>query len=168
MVLRLRPLFAGEIERMPLDVSLDCSELTFHGGSPLPRPVRLKGEMVERAGMVFMEAQTSCEFEGLCDRCLSPVRAPMTVPIRHVVVASSDGEETDDVVVAPNDELSLEPLIEEDLYLAFPQKVLCTPDCKGLCPRCGKNLNDGPCGCREETGDPRMAALASLLRPDGE
>ena len=49
-----------------------------------------------------------------------------------------------------------------DLVLELPLRYLCKPDCKGLCCRCGKNLNDGPCGCQKEI-DPRLAALRQLL-----
>ena len=53
-----------------------------------------------------------------------------------------------------------------DLLLALPTKHLCREDCRGLCPRCGKNLNEGLCGCREDKVDPRLAVLAQLM--DGE
>ena len=57
---------------------------------------------------------------------------------------------------------SLTALVSEDAYLAIPYRMLCREDCKGLCPRCGKNLNEGPCGC-SAPGDPRLAVLAQLL-----
>ena len=53
-----------------------------------------------------------------------------------------------------------------DLLLALPTKHLCREDCRGLCPHCGKNLNEGLCGCREDKVDPRLAVLAQLM--DGE
>ena len=50
----------------------------------------------------------------------------------------------------------------EEFSLALPVKPLCRPDCRGLCPECGKNLNEGACGCSRDSGDPRLAALRQL------
>lgn len=58
--------------------------------------------------------------------------------------------------------LNLEALLWEEFSLALPVKPLCRPDCRGLCPVCGKNLNEGPCGCSADEGDPRLAVLRQL------
>ena len=52
--------------------------------------------------------------------------------------------------------------MREELLLFFPTKMLCKPDCKGLCCKCGKNLNDGPCDCQKDV-DPRLESLLQLL-----
>ena len=59
--------------------------------------------------------------------------------------------------------ISLDALVEEDLILDQPSKVLCSEECLGLCPQCGKDLNEGLYDCRRETVDPRLAALQQLL-----
>lgn len=58
--------------------------------------------------------------------------------------------------------LDLEALLWEEFSLALPMKPLCRPDCRGLCPECGKNLNKGDCGCSRDSGDPRLLALRQL------
>ncbi len=58
--------------------------------------------------------------------------------------------------------LDLASLLWEEFSLALPVKPLCRPDCRGLCPVCGKNLNEGACGCSRDSGDPRLAALRQL------
>lgn len=58
--------------------------------------------------------------------------------------------------------LDLASLLWEEFSLALPVKPLCKPDCRGLCPVCGKNLNEGACSCSRESGDPRLAALRQL------
>ena len=57
---------------------------------------------------------------------------------------------------------NLDPLVTEDIFLSLPTKILCSEDCKGLCPKCGVNLNLGKCSCKKEI-DPRLAALKELL-----
>ena len=58
-------------------------------------------------------------------------------------------------------------LLWEQYLLALPVKPLCDENCQGLCPRCGAPLRDGPCGCSEESGDPRLAVLKNLKVPRG-
>ena len=54
-------------------------------------------------------------------------------------------------------------MIWETLITALPAALVCSPDCKGLCPQCGANLNKGPCGCRKDTKDPRFDILRKML-----
>lgn len=73
--------------------------------------------------------------------------------------------EADELIVSLVDgapEINLAGLLWEEFVLALPVRPLCKPDCKGLCPDCGKNLNEGPCSCVREEGDPRLAALRGL------
>jgi len=63
------------------------------------------------------------------------------------------------------DIFDLQPHLEDWLIVSLPDRPLCREDCKGLCSVCGKNLNEGPCACTVETGDPRLEILRSLLVP---
>ena len=71
--------------------------------------------------------------------------------------------EDEDLIVAPEERLDLDGLLTEDILLDMPSKFLCKPDCKGLCPVCGKNRNREECSCQRQEGDPRLAALRQLL-----
>ncbi len=164
MVLDLRPLFSGETDRMAICEELDLSSFTFHGVSPLQKPVRFTGEIINRSGVLFLEAEAAYTYEAPCDRCLTPVSRQAVSPVRHTVVLSRQNGEDGELIIAERQRLCVEPLVEADIFLDMPQKFLCRPDCRGLCPHCGKNLNAGPCGCEKETGDPRLAVLSALLR----
>ena len=166
MVLDLRPLFAGEKDCLPIDGTLDFSSLIFGGTQPFRHPVRVTGQVTATAGLVMLEAVAAYTFEGACDRCAAPVTRPEQVPLRHVLVTSLNGEADDDLVVVSDERLRLDELVQEDLLLALPSKILCRPDCRGLCPQCGCNLNAGLCGCRTQTVDPRLALLQQCLSAD--
>ncbi len=168
MTLQLKPLFAGEIERLPIDAQLDLSSFEFQGTHPLATPVTMKGEITVRADMLWMSVTLAYAFDGACDRCLAPVHYEAEIQAEHILVSSLNGEETDELILVENDELELEPLAETDIYLDLPRKTLCKSDCRGLCQHCGKNLNDGLCGCQEKKVDPRLAVLASLLTEETE
>ena len=83
--------------------------------------------------------------------------------MERILVSSLNNEENDEYLVLDNDQLPLDELAEEELVLNLPSKNLCRKDCRGLCPKCGRNLNEGLCGCRSDTVDPRLEALRQLI-----
>jgi uncharacterized protein len=76
---------------------------------------------------------------------------------------SLDEETREEVRVFTGEEIDLRDAVEEALILALPMKVLCRPDCQGLCPRCGRELEEGPCECPEEEINERWAEFRKLL-----
>ncbi len=91
-----------------------------------------------------------------CRRCLCEVDVAITSDV-HVLFADGDHSDADDPDVYPlaqgrnGPEVDLRPAIREEWVLEIPAFVLCTPDCKGLCPTCGANLNLGACDCARQT-----------------
>jgi uncharacterized protein len=99
-----------------------------------------------------------------CRRCLVDVDVPVTDDV-HLLFAESGGEDLDDpdvyVIEARDYNLDLRPAVREQWLLAVPPLVECRTDCKGLCPKCGADLNEGACDCAP-VRDPRWDALRSL------
>ena len=158
----VRRVFSREVTHMPIEDSLDLSELTFQSACPFPTPVHVKG-MVDGAGSVVLLRMTvEYTYNGQCDCCLTPVHRDGSFTAEHVLVTSTE-EDSDDLVVVDQFMLDLDELVADDIWMELPSKCLCKPDCQGLCPKCGKNLNEGPCGCSGKETDPRLAALAALL-----
>ena len=87
------------------------------------------------------------------------------VRLDSLVAQALEDEENDEIILLDGTELDLDQVVTEAFVLEMDTKNLCSDDCKGLCAKCGADLNLGPCGCRPEV-DPRLAALAQLL--DGE
>lgn len=109
-----------------------------------------------------------------CSRCVEPYRWPVDVAfdLRYVPVGEMStqddrevAEEDLDTSYYRDDAIDLGELMREQFYLTLPMKPLCTEGCKGLCPQCGINLNQGACACAAEWEDPRLAALKALARP---
>lgn len=100
-----------------------------------------------------------------CSRCLAEARAHVTDEA-HLIFAETGDEETDDSDVyrldPRADELDLRPAIREEWLLAAPTYAVCKEDCKGLCPRCGADLNAGPHECAQQKADPRWNTLRKL------
>ncbi|GMV08345.1 MAG: hypothetical protein AMXMBFR55_00790 [Gemmatimonadota bacterium] len=102
-----------------------------------------------------------------CRRCLTAVATPVADEV-HLLFAEPGGEDSDDPDVYPIDArdytLDLRPAVREQWLLAVPALVTCREDCKGLCPKCGADLNLGACSCAP-THDPRWDALRSQDEP---
>lgn len=162
MLLQLKPLFLGETECLPIDCALDLSETEWNGAYPF-KDVTVKGQIKLSADVVTLTATVTYRYVGTCDRCMCDIDRIQQLQIEHILVVSLNHEDNDSFVLIENYQLPLSDLVEEDLILDQPSKVLCSEECLGLCPQCGKDLNEGLCDCRRETVDPRLAALQQLL-----
>ena len=100
---------------------------------------------------------------GECRRCLTPVAMEVTAEASALFTQDQGAQEDpDSYPLAPDaTEIDLAPAIREELLLDVPRFLLCREDCRGLCPRCGQDLNAGPCGCAP-AADSRWRALESL------
>ena len=164
MLLDLKPLFAGSREFLSVEFEMDLSEFEFLGVKPFRSPVAISGKIVSRAGIVESQLYCKVSYVGVCDRCLKETVKDYTVEINRTIVVNLENEENDDIAVVPDMQLNLEDFCYPDIVMSLPTKLLCKETCKGLCPTCGKDLNDGDCGCRVKEIDPRLAALAELLK----
>ncbi len=144
--------------------SLNLSDLMFGTCYPVSEPVLASGTVRNTAGVLVMTGNIETCLHGVCDRCATEFTADVDIPINVVLVTELTNEDSEDEWVFPleADSANLEEIVRTVFVLNMDSKLLCKPDCKGLCCRCGKNLNDGPCECRKEL-DPRFAALQQLL-----
>jgi uncharacterized protein len=155
---KLRP---GEQYRDELEVEL--SPLDYGGQRYLPVPAEVPVEFeITRAntGTVFTLAFTARLF-GPCYRCLGDAVLELPIRAREYQDESSQDEEMRTEYVDGN-MLDLSGWARDAIALALPDKILCKPDCAGLCGTCGKNLNEEPHTHDEVHSDPRWAALEAL------
>ena len=149
---------------LPFSVSVDLSDLCYGVSYPVTEPVVASGTVRNTAGVLMMEGELTTTIHGTCDRCAGEFDRPINFPIQVVLVTELSNEENEDEWVFPleGDSADLDDIVRTVFVLNLDSKLLCKEDCKGLCQRCGKNLNDGPCNCQKEL-DPRFAALKQLL-----
>ncbi|HEY6375778.1 MAG TPA: DUF177 domain-containing protein [Edaphobacter sp.] len=154
-----------------LDYAPDVRQLT-------PMPVKGEADLiVEHRGPrshvndIRLRAGYRADFEILCARCVEPVPTPLKgdfdLIFRPEGADAVSGEHAiteDETEIGYYQEsgLLLEDVVREQVLLSLPSRTLCKPDCKGLCPRCGQNLNLAKCSCDEAPADPRWNALAGL------
>lgn len=98
-----------------------------------------------------------------CHRCLKNVNINLKNTVERILVTSYEAEENEEFILIKDGVLDFMPVLEEDITLNLPLQILCNEDCAGLCPQCGKDLNNGMCECDETKIDPRLEALKNLF-----
>ena len=149
---------------VPFSTSVDLSDLQYGESYPVSEPVLADGMVRNTAGVLVMTGNVRTTLHGVCDRCAQEYEEDISFPLDVVLVTELANEENEDEWVFPleGDSADLEDIVRTVFVLNMDPKLLCKSDCKGMCCRCGKNLNDGPCSCQKEL-DPRFAALRQLL-----
>ncbi len=149
---------------VPFSASVDLRDLRYGVTNPVSEPVLASGTVRNTAGVLVMTGEITTCIHGICDRCASAFDREIHFPINVVLVTEMANEENEDEWVFPleGDSADLDDIVRTVFVLNLDSKLLCKEDCKGLCHRCGKNLNEGPCNCQKEL-DPRFAALKQLL-----
>lgn len=162
MLLDLKKIFLGENEKLEISFEFLLKDETQTRS--FPKPVKADVLIRNRAGLVTLDADVEVQVVFDCDRCTMNTSKVLTYHFEHILVIELSEESSDEYIEASDYNLEVEELIRDDIFLELPQKLLCKQDCKGLCQRCGKNLNDGECGCDKNEPDPRLAALKALLQ----
>ncbi len=150
-----------------VDEELSNDDPVWLAGDPKPvGAVHVTGRLsAAGAGRFYWHGRIKGDVVLACSRCLTEARAHVEDEA-HLIFAESGAEETDDPDVYEldprADELDLRPAIREEWLLAAPNYAVCREDCKGLCPRCGVDLNAGPHDCSQRDADPRWDALNKL------
>ncbi len=171
MILDVGPLLRGEKNRITFDYNLPpipMDRVKFQGDA------HIVGEITDSAGYMQLTAQAHLAYETECDRCLDTVTGEFVLDFERVVADEGTltdeqiEDNVDEYVIVENGTLDIDEQLSEALLLDFPRKILCAEDCPGLCPKCGKSLKHGDCGCQKKEIDPRLAVLATLLEKKDE
>jgi uncharacterized protein len=162
--------FAEGAESFPSLLELSRSgECVFLMPLTIDLRIRRIGQMVEAVGRFETRVRLSCS------RCLADYETPLAAdfnlsfsreqpetaePSRHAEVEL--GAEEIGLILFHGEEIDLHDAVQEEVLMAVPMKTLCRPECKGLCPQCGADLNQGDCGCGRKIINPKFAVLKDL------
>jgi uncharacterized protein len=139
----------------------------------LAEPVRAVGRVRKGIAQVDVEGRISGEIEAECTRCLRDVRLKIDAALKAAFVTEENYTSEKEAVLRQGDldvsiydgeKIDLADLVREQILLDLPAQILCREDCKGLCQKCGANLNEVNCNCEENEIDPRWSALKDLKK----
>ena len=170
MVVDVAPLLRGEVKKIDIDYIL----LTEQIDGVSFEDAHVVGVLTDNSGYMRLKLQATLFYHGECARCLAPVDGVFSLDFERTVTTEGTIDEErleeleDEYVVLQGHELSVDDALLEELALSFPTRLLCSEDCEGLCPKCGKPKREGDCGCPTKEIDPRLAVLATLFGSDKE
>lgn len=163
MKISLRALVTAQNAQIAFDYTIDLSKEEVFFEFPFQEPVRLSGVIQDNAGAVSLDGEIEAKVFTHCARCNKPMTYEKCVSVRFLLAKSLQDEDNDDVFVIEGDEVDPAEVMVPELLLDMEMAVLCQEDCKGLCPKCGRDLNEGECGCNRKEIDPRWETLRGLL-----
>ncbi len=165
MRLDLRALRDNPGSELTFDYEPDTSRLSFDSVSDLGM-VKAWGSVQNHAGSITVSADIESDMVCVCGRCLDEFHKPLRVHTDAFLAETfPDDDDTDYYLIDGDGFVDLDEIVITAVTLNMDSRFLCKEDCKGLCPKCGKNLNNGSCSCGRER-DERFAVLANLLDSD--
>ena len=150
---------------LPFSCTPDMDDLSFSSISRFLSPVTAQGRVTASAGVLTLTGTVTARALCLCDRCGREFEQEFRFPLEQPLAEDPQDAEDPDLFPLVEDGVDVDEIVSTAFILGLDSKLLCKPDCLGLCEKCGKNLNDGPCGCTPET-DPRLAVLGQLLEQE--
>ena len=170
MVVDVAPLLRGEVKKIDIDYILSTEQIdgvSFEDA-------HVVGVLTDNSGYMRLKLQATLFYHGECARCLAPVDGVFSLDFERTVTTEGTIDEErleeleDEYVVLQGHMLSVDDALLEEVALSFPTRLLCSEDCEGLCPKCGKPKREGDCGCPTKEIDPRLAVLAKFFDSDEE
>ncbi|MEG2429811.1 MAG: DUF177 domain-containing protein [Oscillospiraceae bacterium] len=146
MVLNLKQIFDIVGDNKIIDYSLDLSDYELFGTKPFVSPINVKGEVFNRAGVVYLKYCVCFTLKTHCDRCYDEFERDYSFEFNQLLTADKDSE-NDEYIVVFNNNFDMDEQVLSDVLLNLPSKLLCSRDCKGFCQQCKVNLNHQECKC---------------------
>ncbi len=154
------------------DFQVSPDEIDLEGETiKLKKAVEVVGKLKKGIAQTDVLGEISAEIEAECNRCLQSAEVTLDFPFEAVFVTPENYTQEKEselrigdleVSVFEGDKIDLTELVREQILLNLPTQVFCRKDCRGLCQKCGANLNLIDCNCKEEEIDPRWSALKNL------
>ena len=165
MLLDVSPIIKIQGAKIELDEEIGLDSAEFLGESyRFNEPLKIKGEIYNNGQSLTLNARVTGRIETECARCLEPTEADVDIEIHELLSRAEDTTADDeDIILFDGHEIELDDIVADNFLMNTSGKYLCREDCAGLCPVCGKNLNEGECGCGSEYIDPRWLALKDIL-----
>jgi uncharacterized protein len=131
--------------------------------SRVPAGAEIVADMVVESfdGGVAVTGRLSSLWEGECRRCMAPLDGELVTEVRELF--RRGGGEDEGTYPMAADHINIREMVSDALFAALPLLPMCREDCRGICPRCGTDLNVASCGCEEIRLDPRWSALEVLV-----
>ena len=152
------------------DIVLDLNEeISFNDefakdSISFEKPVIVSGNIKNTSGILVLNAKVTGEFVATCDRCGKEVKLPLDFQMTENFAKNTNGEEGEEITPLVKEKFDLYELVLKSVFSEFPSKKLCSEGCKGICQRCGADLNLDKCSCQDDDNwNPQFDILKGLF-----
>jgi len=165
LIFDVQTILKAEGKRVPLQLSLLPPEAFSSQEIQFSDDASFSGELENIGGVLELSGQVSGTFTVPCARCMKITKQQYSISVNETYAhENAEVTDRDEVIPFSGTEIELDDAIWPTIFSELSSKYLCKPDCKGLCPKCGADLNEVACSCTDDEIDPRLAGLADLLK----
>ncbi len=169
MIIDLSEIIRNDSIKINLDTDISLEPIEFLGESfQFAKPLHVIGTIINNTKSLELAAKVKGEMGACCARCREPLTVAVEFNISEVIMQNADDIAEEDVIIIEGEEIDIAEIILNNFLMNVSGKYLCKDDCKGLCLKCGKNLNEGDCGCSDDEIDPRWAKLAEIMKDSSD
>lgn len=165
MVLDLRELIGGSVKDVPFSYEDSAEELS---DDLLSGSVHVEGRVENHAGYLTLSGSAVLAGVVRCGRCCKEFETRLVFPLEYKLAEELANEDEEEFLLLEDGRLELSETVRGQMLTEMPYRFLCKEDCKGLCPKCGCDLNVERCSCDTREIDPRWAALGSFFEEENE
>ena len=147
----------------------DPSDAMEGGDLGLPRynflaPLRVELELSLEGGTIYLKGEMPFSFTTSCVNCLNEAKYSDDLELQLILKKKGSNSEDEDIGFGyySGEDIDCIPIVEDHLMIKLPYSVICSADCRGLCPRCGKNLNTDLCICKSQAEEEKISPFAKL------
>lgn len=163
MRIDLSHILKSEGSKEEFEYNLDLSDFEYLGNKPFEKPIEILGNVSNLGGSLIVKTVANAVLKSYCDRCGAEFQMDLKAEGESTVILRESDDDGENTVLAPKGILEVDSVVTDNLILAIPMKHLCKIDCRGLCSKCGAELNKKECKCNLEEVDPRLAVLKDYL-----
>ncbi len=168
MLLSVQRALQQQGESLPFAVDMPMDPIEFRGDDiSFTRDVHVSGQMMGIEDRITLEGTIVASMRSTCVRCLGDAFFTLSIPFTEKYLREADEDEPD-AFLYESSAVDLDQMVLGNLVMNMPTQILCKDTCKGLCPKCGKDLNEGPCNCDLTPVNPAFAALGALKLEEDE
>ncbi|WP_242826507.1 YceD family protein [Caldisalinibacter kiritimatiensis] len=161
----INELLQGVEIHQEIDEKLTIDNISVNGRDlEILEPIEIKADIYNTDDGIFLSGKLIYIYSENCARCLKEFKNKVETKISAKIVGKNEDIDEYEVIIYHSEgKFNLEDIVITFVNLSLPMRVLCKDDCKGLCPKCGKNLNEGECNCEVDNVDPRLEKLKELF-----
>ena len=164
MIIQFSDLISSKNRKKEVNITYESAPLYFDGEKiEVVEDVKVVGDIISIEDVLTLRASIKTKLKLHCSRCLEAFIYPIDIDIEERYTNNKELQDNEEIIFVDSDNLDIAKIVENIIISTLPIKKLCTDSCKGLCYRCGKNLNEGSCHCETNDVDLRLAKLQELF-----